>query len=316
MALRHSTRHRAAAFPGVAPGPARRYAWSDMTLIPLESNRIDTERALAKEEELRELLRTLGGLVVGYSGGVDSAYLASVAHEVLGARAVAVIAVSPSYPEREHREALDLAGRIGIPVREVRTAEGERPEYRANPVDRCYHCKDELFVHLRAVADETGIDAIAYGAIADDRGDHRPGARAAREHRAVAPLQDVDLSKAEIRHLSRRRGLATWDKPGMACLASRVPYGTPVTPELLARLERAEELLRALGFRELRVRHHDAVARIEVAPSELPRLVDPAVAPRIVDALRALGWKHVAADLLGYRTGSMNIGIVKETDNP
>jgi len=285
-----------------------------MTLIALEPHRIDADAALAKEERLKERLRELGGLVVGYSGGVDSAYLAAVAHEVLGARAVAVIAVSPSYPEREHREAVALAERIGIPVREVRTAEGERPGYRANPVDRCWHCKDELFVHLRRVADGEGIAAIAYGAIADDRGDHRPGARAAREHGAVAPLQDVDLSKVEIRHLSRVRGLATWDKPGMACLASRIPYGTPVTPELLARLEQAEELLRGLGFRELRVRHHDAVARIEVAPAELPRLVEPAVAEQVAHGLRALGWTHVAADLLGYRTGSLNAGIVKETD--
>ena len=295
-----------------APGPV--FCILAMTLIALESNRVDETSALAKESRLEEALRTMGSLVIGYSGGVDSAYLAAVAHGVLGERAVAVIAVSPSYPEREHAEAIALANRIGVPVREVRTSEGENPDYVANPVDRCYHCKDELFIHLRRVAGELGIGHIAYGAIADDRGDHRPGARAAREHGACAPLQDVDLSKAEIRFLSRRRGLATWDKPGMACLASRIPYGTPVTPELLRRLEAAENLLRDLGFRQLRVRHHDSVARIEVSPEELPRLVEPDIAAAVHSGLQSLGWPHVAADLRGYRTGSMNVGIRLETD--
>ncbi|MFY7953193.1 MAG: ATP-dependent sacrificial sulfur transferase LarE [Armatimonadaceae bacterium] len=285
-----------------------------MSLISLQSNRVDDTLALAKEARLIECLEALGSLVIGYSGGVDSAYLAAVAHEVLGERAIAVIAVSPSYPEREHADAVALAGRIGIPLREVQTAEGENPDYVANPVDRCFHCKDELFIHLRKVAEQRDARHIAYGAIADDRGDHRPGARAARDHGAVAPLQDVDLSKAEIRFLSRRRGLATWDKPGMACLASRIPYGTPVTPDLLRRLEAAEDFLRDLGFRQLRVRHHDTVARIEVAPDELPKLVDPDIAAAVHNQLRALGWTHVAADLLGYRTGSLNAGIALETD--
>lgn len=286
-----------------------------MQLISLQSHRIDEAAAQAKLARLEALLADCGGLVLGYSGGVDSAFLAAVARDVLGERAVAVIAVSPSYPAREREAALELAGRLGIDVREVQTAEGENPNYAANPTDRCFYCKDELFVHLRRVADALGIAHIAYGAIADDRGDHRPGARAAREHGAIAPLQDVDLSKSEIRFLSRRRGLPTWDKPGMACLASRIPYGTPVTPELLARLEKAEDLLRDLGFVQLRVRHHDRVARIEVAPDELPRLVDPAVAARVSAGLKALGWTHVAADLDGYRTGSMNAGIALETED-
>ena len=286
-----------------------------MSLISLQSNRVDEALALSKEARLADQLRALGSLVIGYSGGVDSAYLAAVAVDVLGERAIAVIAVSPSYPAREHAQAVALAERIGIPLREVQTAEGDNPDYVANPVDRCYHCKDELFVHLRKVAEESGTTHIAYGAIADDRGDHRPGARAAREHGALAPLQEVDLSKAEIRFLSRRRSLATWDKPGMACLASRIPYGTPVTPELLRRLEAAENLLRDLGFVELRVRHHDTVARIEVAPAELARLVEPTTAAAVHSGLRALGWDFVAADLLGYRTGSLNAGIVLETES-
>lgn len=280
-----------------------------MPLIQLRPRRVAAADADAKLERLRERLRELGALVIGYSGGVDSAFLVRVAQQELGERAVAVVALSESYPERERDAALALAAQLGLTVETVATREIENPAYVANPTNRCYFCKEELFVHLRAVADARGIAHIAFGAIADDLGDHRPGALAAQEFGALAPLQEVGLWKDEIRHLSRALDLPTWDKPSLACLSSRIPYGTPVTPELLRRLEAAEDFLRDLGLRQLRVRHHDTIARLEVDPAEFPNVLPHADA--IAARLKELGWTYVALDLSGYRTGSMNAHLTE-----
>ncbi|GAB4463478.1 MAG: ATP-dependent sacrificial sulfur transferase LarE [Armatimonadaceae bacterium] len=284
-------------------------------LLQLESSRVDTERAEQKQVDLRCLLREMGGIVLGYSGGVDSTFLAKVAQEELGERAVAVVALSESYAEREREAALALAAEFGIRLHAVETSELANPEYAANPKNRCYFCKDELFRHLRAVADAEGIEWIAYGAIADDRGDYRPGAVAAQEWKARAPLQEVKLWKAEIRHLSRQLGLPTWDKPSLACLSSRIPYGTPVTADLLRRLDAAEAFLHDLGFRQVRVRHHDTIARIEIERSEFPRVLEPGVSERITERLKELGYTFVTLDLAGYRTGSLNVGIQKGNEH-
>ena len=277
-----------------------------MSLLQLRTARADAAEAERKLEQLRALLRDLGGVVIGYSGGVDSAFLAKVAQEELGERAVAVVALSESYAARERESALELAGRIGITLRAVRTNELANEHYAANPTNRCYYCKEELFVHLKQVSEETGIPHIAYGAIADDLGDHRPGAKAANEYGARAPLQEVMLWKTEIRLLSRNLGLPTWDKPSLACLSSRIPYGTPVTAELLARLDRCEEFLHDLGFRQVRVRHHDTIARIEIEREEFGKVLEADVSERIVARFRELGYTYVSLDLAGYRTGSMN----------
>lgn len=266
----------------------------------------DASVAQRKLLALRALLRELGALVIGYSGGVDSAFLARVACEELGENALAVVALSASYAAREKNDALALAEKIGIRLCAVETDELANPEYAANPTNRCYFCKDELFTHLRRVADERGIAHIAYGAIADDRGDHRPGARAAQEWRARAPLQEVDLWKTEIRLLSKQLGLPTWDKPSLACLSSRIPYGTPVTAALLARLDQAEAFLHDLGLRQVRVRHHDTIARIEIPREEFAAILEPGVADQIVARLKELGYTFVSLDLAGYKTGSLN----------
>jgi pyridinium-3,5-biscarboxylic acid mononucleotide sulfurtransferase len=278
-------------------------------LLQLRPARADSSEAARKLGELRALLREMGGIVLGYSGGVDSAFLALVARQELGERAVAVVALSESYAERERESALELAERIGIRVRAVEARELDNPNYAANPTNRCYYCKDELFRHLRAVAEETGISHIAYGAIADDLGDHRPGATAAKEYGARAPLQEVGLWKNEIRLLSRNLGLPTWDKPSLACLSSRIPYGTPVTAELLRRLDAAEAFLQDLGFRQMRVRHHDTIARIEIEREEFPRMLAPEMADKVVARFKELGYIYVSLDLAGYKTGSMNAGI-------
>lgn len=285
---------------------------SSPDLVQLRTARADAGEAERKLERLRALLREMGGIVLGYSGGVDSAFLARVAQEELDERAVAVVALSESYAAREKTAALELAERIGIRLRTVHTNELENERYAANPTNRCFYCKDELFVHLRRVSEETGIPHIAYGAIADDLGDHRPGAQAAKKWGARAPLQEVMLWKAEIRLLSRRLGLPTWDKPSLACLSSRIPYGTPVTAELLARLDRCEEFLHDLGFRQVRVRHHDAIARIEVERAEFPKILEPGVTDAIVERFKSLGYTYVSLDLAGYRSGSMNAHLAAE----
>jgi len=262
-----------------------------------------------KEIALGDALASLGSVIVAYSGGVDSAYLAYVASRTLGDRAVAVTADSPSYPEHHRRLAVQIARDFGLRHEIIQTHELDVAEYRANPSNRCYYCKRELYTHLSRIAAER--DAVVVdGNNADDRGDYRPGRQAAREFGVRSPLDEVELGKTEIRELSRRAGLPTWDEPASACLSSRIPYQHEVTDEKLRRIERAESALRDLGFRVFRVRHHDEVARIEIARDEMPRALDPEVAAAIVRALKAVGYRYVSLDLQGYRTGSLNEGLL------
>jgi uncharacterized protein len=259
-----------------------------------------------KQARLEEELRRSGRLLVAFSGGVDSSYLAFAAHRLLGGATLAVTAESPSYP-RSHREmAQRIAREFGIPHRFVATAEMESEAYRANAPDRCYHCKSELFGVLGRLREELGFDAVAYGVNRDDRSDFRPGHRAAAEQGVLSPFLDAELGKEEIRALSREAGLPTADLPASACLSSRLPYGTAVTPERLRQVEDGEERLRALGFRQVRLRHHGPLARVEVDPAELAKALDPAMAARIAAELKPLGFRWVSLDLEGYRTGSLN----------
>jgi uncharacterized protein len=268
-----------------------------------------------KYAALRRVLREMGSVVIGFSGGADSALLAKVAYDELSYNALALIAVSESYPKRECEEAEALAAEMGIPVVTVETSELANDAYAANPTNRCYYCKQELFVHLARAARERGFRWVAYGANHDDLGDYRPGHQAAQECGARAPLLEVGLTKAEIRHLSRQLGLKTWDKPALACLSSRFPYGTRITAELLQRLDKAEEYLRhELGFRQVRVRHHDTIARLEIGIDEMPRLWDESLRTRISDTLKKLGYTYVAVELTGYRSGSLNAGVGAAAD--
>lgn len=262
-----------------------------------------------REAALLGRLGALPSLVVAYSGGVDSAFLGWAARQVLGDRVLCVTADSPSYPDRHRRMALDVARQFGLPHEVVGTTELEKPEYRANAPDRCYHCKHELYTRLTALAAARGFAAVADGSNADDRGDYRPGRRAAREFGVISPLDEAGLTKDDIRELSHRAGLPTWDEPASACLSSRVPYFSEVTEEKLRAIEGAEADLRAFGFRVLRVRHHGEVARIEVAAAELPRLVAPEMAKAVDAAIRRHGFRYVAVDLRGYRLGSLNEGL-------
>ncbi len=264
---------------------------------------------IEKETALGETLASLGSVIVAYSGGVDSAYLAYVAARTLGDRAIAVTADSPSYPERQRRLAVQIAHDFGLRHEIIQTHEIDVAEYRANPANRCYFCKRELYTHLSRIAGER--DAVVVdGNNADDRGDYRPGRQAAREFGVRSPLDEVELGKTEIRELSRRAGLPTWDEPASACLSSRIPYLHEVTDEKLRTIEQAEEALRNLGFRVFRVRHHDEVARIEIARDEMARALDPELSTSIVRALKALGYRYVSLDLQGYRTGSLNEGLL------
>lgn len=259
-----------------------------------------------KETDLEDRLRAAGRVLVAFSGGVDSSYLALAAKRALGEDALAVTAVSPSYPESHRKVADEVVAQFGIAHRYIDTHEMDREDYRANRPDRCYFCKTELFEVLGRMRDEEGFAAVVYGVNTDDMGDFRPGHRAADEHGVLSPFLDVSLSKAEIRALSREAGLPTADLPASACLASRLPYGTRVTPERLKQVEEGEERLRALGFRQLRLRHHGLVARVEIDPAELPRALDPEMARAMVAALKPLGFRFVSLDLEGYRTGSLN----------
>jgi uncharacterized protein len=270
---------------------------------------------IEKEIALRETLSSIGTVVIAYSGGVDSAYLACVAHDTLGDRAFAVTADSPSYPEHHRRMAVQIAERFGLHHDIIRTSELERPEYRANPTNRCYYCKHELYSHLTRIAADRHATVVD-GNNADDRGDYRPGRQAAREFGVRSPLDEVGLRKEEIRELSRRAGLPTWDEPASACLSSRIPYHSEVTDEKLRMIERAEQALRALGFRVCRVRHHDELARIELARTELPRALEPVMADTIARELKAVGYRYVTIDVQGYRTGSLNEGMVLRVVGP
>lgn len=266
----------------------------------------DMDPALeAKKQKLLDLLREMGGCVIGFSGGVDSTFLFAVAARVLGERALAVTATSETYPERELREANELAARIGGRHRVIVSEELDIPGFAENPTDRCYHCKRELFTKLRQVAVEEGLAHVADGSNVDDRGDYRPGRRALRELEVRSPLEEAGLDKADIRELSKAMELPTWNKPSFACLSSRFPYGVTITREKLSVVGRAEEALRDLGLRTVRVRHHGDVARLELGPEEFARVVD-GLREEVVSKVKEAGYTYVALDLQGYRTGAMN----------
>jgi uncharacterized protein len=260
----------------------------------------------SKSAALTRVLENLPALIVAYSGGVDSAYLAWASTQVLGPRALCVTAESSSYPERHREMAIRIAREFGLNHEVIRTDEMSRPEYRANPANRCYFCKHELYTQLTAIGRARGIAVIADGSNADDRGDYRPGRQAAREFGVRSPLDEVGLTKEEIRELSRDAGLPTWDEPASACLSSRIPYFSEVTDEKLRMIERAEDVLRGMGFRVCRVRHHDTIARLEIGREEMARALEPEVAEAIDRALREIGYQHVTIDLRGYRLGSLN----------
>ena len=265
--------------------------------------------ALPAEEKQHLLLACLAeipSLIVALSGGADSAYLAWAAHEALGARALSVTALSPSYSAHDRTIVEEFVSKLGVRHEFIETHEMDNPAYRANAADRCYFCKDELFSALDELAHGRGFAAVAYGVNADDTLDFRPGHRAATEHQVLAPLLDARLTKTEIRLLSQRAGLPTWDRPASACLASRLPYGTEVTSERLGLVERGEAALRELGFRQFRVRLHDRLARVEISPEEMPRALAPEMAAAMAVRLKAEGFTYVALDLEGYRQGSLN----------
>jgi uncharacterized protein len=269
---------------------------------------------LSAEEKELLLLKQLAefpSLIVALSGGADSAYLAWAAHGAMGEHALSVTALSPSYSAHDRAVVEEFVRQLGVRHEFIETHEMENPKYRANAADRCYFCKDELFAALDVIAEERDFAAVAYGVNADDTLDFRPGHRAASEHRVLTPLLDAGLHKTEIRQLSQRAGLPTWDRPASACLASRLPYGTEVTPERLALVERGEAALRELGFRQFRVRLHEKLARIEIAPEEMPRALSPQMAASITARLKAAGFTYVALDLEGYRQGSLNESLAR-----
>jgi len=255
---------------------------------------------------LRTNLRSFGSLLVAYSGGVDSGFLAWAAHRELGAGMMAVLADSPSLARFQMRDAVAFAEEHGMPLHIIETSEMERAEYLRNDAARCFHCKDELFTRMEEYRQHSGFDVIAYGVNLDDQGDYRPGQNAARQHGIAAPLLEAGLTKQDIRQLAREAGLRLWDKPASACLASRIEYGRPVTRENLSAVEQGEEALRRLGFRQFRVRHHGQIARLEIAREELPRAMTLEMASQLTAIFKALGFLYVTLDLEGFRSGSMN----------
>ena len=271
-----------------------------------------TNELQAKSALLQASLNKLGRLLIAYSGGIDSAYLAWAAHEALGDKMLAIIADSPSLARTQLNDAVVFADEQSIPLEVVATAELDRPEYVRNDSQRCFFCKDELFTLMETLRQARGFEAIAYGVNLNDQGDFRPGQKAAANHRVVAPLLEAALSKDEIRTLAREAGLRVWDKPASACLSSRIEYGRPVTREALSTVERGEDAVRALGFRQFRVRHHGEIVRIEIAREELPRALDPAMAAQFTSIFKALGFKFVTLDLEGFRSGSMNALLTAE----
>jgi len=277
--------------------------------LKLSSGALDPASASLKEQRMLDALSRVPSLLIAFSGGADSAYLAWAGASVLRDHALAVTALSPSYSQHDRNVAEAFVRNHGVRHEWLETYEAENPLYIANNADRCYHCKDELFARMEELAVGKGFSAIAYGINADDTRDFRPGHRAAREHKILAPLLDVGLTKSEIRHLSKRAGLETWDRPASACLSSRIPYGTSVTPELLSQIERAEQSIRDLGFGQFRVRAHGNLARIEIDLAELPRALDAQISRSITDGVRNAGFEHVEIDPSGYRQGSLNEGI-------
>jgi uncharacterized protein len=284
---------------------------NELVSVISSANALDHASLKAKEQLLLDSLARLESVLVALSGGADSAYLAWAAHKALGHRALAITALSASFSAHDREQAEVFIHHTGLRHEFIQTNEFENPLYVANNADRCYHCKTELFTELDRLAIERHFSAVAYGVNADDASDFRPGHRAAFEHKVLAPLLDAGMRKAEIRELSHRAGLPTWDRPASACLSSRIPYGTPVTAATLSLVEKGEAILRELGFRQFRVRYHGELARIEIAPAELPRALTTEMAGILAEQFKALGFTYVTLDLEGYRQGALNAALKK-----